>query len=232
VTVIGPDGQGYGDLTSYTGRGNYPTTLWKPNQPFCETYNWPVRGDYPAPSVGHVKVVFLTSDLDDTAIAATDLNGTALPDGPSVPAVIHGQAQAEASPVDESLGLRFGDSIVLETVSLTPRADGQGIDAVLVWRCDGPIADDVQVFAHLRSSPTDLVAQDDSRPREDHYPTIYWRPGETIIDRRVLIADVQTASDLAFYVGMYTTAGRLPAIAATGERLLNDELVLPIAGTP
>ncbi len=232
LTLIGPDGQGYGHTILYPGRGNYPTSLWKPADPFCETYRIVVRGDYPAPALGAVEVSFLVSPDDHTEIPAATLDGVALPTSPRVPAVVHGQSLAETTPPGQPVNLQFGDSIVLDTIALQPHADGQGLEVVLTWRCLAPISADIEVFAHLRSSPTELVAQDDSRPREDRYPTIYWRPGEVIVDRRAFAVDIARASDLAFYVGLYTDAGRLLAVTSSGERLQNDEYVLPLHLSP
>ena len=30
LDIVGPDGQGYGRVATYPGRGSYPTTLWTP----------------------------------------------------------------------------------------------------------------------------------------------------------------------------------------------------------
>ncbi len=228
LTLIGPDGQGYGHSVRYPGGGNYPTALWAPAVPFCESYRLEVRGDYPAPAVGNVEVSFLTGPEDDSEVPAATPDGVGLPTSPRVPAVVHGQSKTETAPSGQAVDLHFGDAIALDTIDLEPHADGQGLDIVLTWRCLAPVPADVEVFAHLRTSPTDLFAQDDSRPRGDWYPTNYWRPGEVIIDRRTFTYDVANAPDLAFYVGMYTDAGRLLAVTSSGERLPNDEYVLPL----
>lgn len=232
LTLIGPDGQGYGHSVRYPGQGNYPTALWTPDVPFCETYRIIVRGDYPAPAVGTVEVSFLTGPEDDDEVPAATPDGVGLPGSPRVPAVVHGQSRSATVPSGQPIDLHFGDAIALDTIALEPHADGQGLDVVLTWRCLAPVPADVEVFAHLRSSPTDLFAQDDSRPREDRYPTVYWRPGEVIIDRRTFTYEVANAPELALYVGMYTDAGRLLAVTSSGERLQNDEYVLPLQFSP
>lgn len=228
LTLIGPDGQGYGHSVRYPGQGNYPTALWTPTVPFCETYRLEVRGDYPAPAVGAVEVSFLTRPKDESEVPAATPDGVGLPTSPRVPAVVHGYSETDTAPLGQAVNLHFGDAIALETIALEPHADRQGLDVVLTWRCLAPVPADVEVFAHLRSSPTELFAQDDSRPRQDWYPTPYWRTGEVIVDRRTFSYDLANAPELAFYVGMYTNTGRLLAVTASGDRLQNDEFVFPL----
>ena len=51
LDIVGPDGQGYGGLTTYPGRGNYATSSWALNTPFCDHYVIPVATGFP--SAGH-----------------------------------------------------------------------------------------------------------------------------------------------------------------------------------
>lgn len=226
LTLVGPDGQGYGLATTYPGHGNFPSSLWTPGLPFCETYQLEVRGDYPAPAQGSVLVSFLTSPKTQDEVPAVDLAGQALSAGPHIAAVVHGQAMGPVPTPAQLLNIRFGDSIVLEGITFLPRAEGQGLNVLLFWRSTAPITADISVFAHLRTSPTDLFLQDDSRPRDDQYPTNQWRPGESVLDLREFPFSDEPAGPLSFYVGMYTDARRLPAVTSSGERLVDDEFSL------
>src|SRR5205085_7877632 len=51
LDIVGPDGQGYGRLATYPGRGSYPTSLWTPGVPFCDAYSIRVGADFPAPAL-------------------------------------------------------------------------------------------------------------------------------------------------------------------------------------
>ncbi len=227
LTLIGPDNQGYGDYTTYPGRGNYPTSLWKVGQPFCETYTLRVRGDYPAPAQGSVSVSFLEQVDGVTEVQATSPAGVPLPTSPRVPIVVHGQAQGPTPAPAQPLAVRFGTAITLEGVTIAPLADGTGLEATLFWRSSAALSEDISVFAHLRRSPTDLYLQDDSRPREDHYSTLNWRVGELVLDRHEFPFPSDPGGPLSLYVGLYTATARLPALADTGDRLTNDEVVIP-----
>lgn len=227
LTLIGPDNQGYGDYTTYPGRGNYPTSLWIVGQPFCERYSLRVRGDYPAPAQGSVSVSFLEHIDGITEVPATSPAGVLLPTSPRVPVVVHGQTQGSTPTPAQPLAVRFGDTIRLEGITLTPLADGTGLTATLFWRSTTSLSADISVFAHLRRSPADLYLQDDSRPRDDHYPTRYWRAGELILDSHEFRFPSDPEGPLSLYVGLYTPTARLPALAETGVRLTNDEVVVP-----
>ncbi|MBL8094379.1 MAG: hypothetical protein JNL73_09435 [Anaerolineales bacterium] len=228
LALIGPDGQGYAHTTTYPGRGNYPTSLWKPGVPFCDRYALKVRGDFPAPALGAVELRFLTSPQDPTQISATGPDGTPFPRSPSIPAVVHGQQPGESETPTVVTDVRFGEAIVLEGYTIHPREDGTGLTVTLFWRSLASVSDDLIVFAHLRSSPTDAYAQADARPRAGGYPTPLWRPGELIADAHDFVFDPAQAPPLTLYVGLYSEAGRLPAVVANGVELPNGEFLAPV----
>jgi 4-amino-4-deoxy-L-arabinose transferase-like glycosyltransferase len=61
LEIIGPDGQAYGWLETYPGRGNYPTSFWAVNAPFCDPYTLGVEKDWPAASAAYVQVSLLSN---------------------------------------------------------------------------------------------------------------------------------------------------------------------------
>jgi hypothetical protein len=90
-----------------------------------------------------------------------------------------------AAPPDPSLPAqaRFEGGVELLGVSLVP-LEGDRLQARLVWRATGPLAEDYTVFVHyLRDG--ERVAQADGRPAGGHYPTTRWRAGDVIHDDHV-----------------------------------------------
>jgi len=59
VEIVGPEGQVYGGLETYPGGGNYATSLWAVNTPFCDQYSLRVEKNLSAVSAVYVQVSLL-----------------------------------------------------------------------------------------------------------------------------------------------------------------------------
>jgi hypothetical protein len=71
----------------------------------------------------------------------------------------------------------------------------------LRWRTLEPLAKDYTVFAHLERDGT-IVAQDDRPPGAGYYPTMWWKPGDEIVDTHILTAAYDPHRD-RIWVGWY-----------------------------
>lgn len=96
---------------------------------------------------------------------------------------------------------------------------GETIGLSLAWRAEGWIARNYTVFTHLVGADDIPLAQHDAIPR-DGYATLFWAPGEVVVDYHPL----RLPTDLApgtyrILVGLYTRPDwtRLPVIAPEGE---------------
>jgi hypothetical protein len=68
-----------------------------------------------------------------------------------------------------------------------PLQPGGSLDLTLFWQAKTPITIDFTVFVQLvGAANTTIVAQADGKPQDGFYPTNYWQPGETIIDRHTV----------------------------------------------
>jgi len=65
LEVVRPDGQVYGRLESYPGRGNYATSLWAVNVPFCDSYTLRIGRNMPASSAVYVRLSLLAGVYGD-----------------------------------------------------------------------------------------------------------------------------------------------------------------------
>ena len=64
-------------------------------------------------------------------------------------------------------------------------------------------------------------------PLNGDYPTDWWSPGETIVDGRPL--PLPPEADRVT-IGLYRLADgvRLPVVDQNGQRVVNDEIVIPV----
>lgn len=227
LNLIGPDGQGYGQLETYPGRGNFPTGLWTPGERFCDVYYLPVRGDFPAPAEGRVRVSFL-DPATNAPLPAVDAAGAAL-ETVTVPVVVRA-AQAPTPPA-VATEYEFGAVARLRGYTLTPNSDQTGVTVELLWEALAAPGRAYKVFAHLRTATPGQYTQSDQSPRGNRYPTVYWTAGERVADAHVLSLPPGAAwSEVKLYVGMYDaeTGQRLPIRDGAGQPVVNNELVLPL----
>jgi hypothetical protein len=75
----------------------------------------------------------------------------------------------------------------------------------------------------------EIIAQFDTPPLDGLYPTDSWLLGQIVPDPHILTLPESTR---ALAVGLYdpTSMTRLPVTDASGERLTDDAIKIPIAG--
>jgi len=106
---------------------------------------------------------------------------------------------------------------------------GQPFTTTLYWESLAPDGRDYTVFVHLYDESGQLVAQADSPPQNNNYPTSYWSAGETIADPHQFdaLAEV-SAGNYKVVVGLYDplSGRRLAAFQADGRQWLDDSVSL------
>jgi 4-amino-4-deoxy-L-arabinose transferase-like glycosyltransferase len=113
------------------------------------------------------------------------------------------------------------DAVLGDTIHLLGYSDERGeklapggqYAVTLFWRANVRQTDDYTVFVHLRDVTGRTVAQQDGQPLGGDYPTSRWRPGEVVIDPRVVILPKDLpVGEYTIWVGMYRldTMERLP----------------------
>ncbi len=231
LEVVGPDGQGYGRLATYPGQGNYATSLWTVNAPFCEPYTITLGEAIPAPSAAAVQVAMLTSaDVNGERLPVHNATGEPL-DLVAIPIIVHPSAPRRPPSPTHRVEYRFGEALNLNGYDYEFKTGPQGEPGVLVrlyWEARANLVEDYIVFVHLRDTPTNAYAQSDTPPRNGWYPTSLWKAGEHVVDEHWLALPEGPAPPLDLYVGVVRTdrPERLRAFGASGERVTNDEVVL------
>jgi len=130
---------------------------------------------------------------------------------------------AEATPVAAAFGEAPAIQLLGYTVEQAASTEVEGgenaADVTLYWQAEGRIAYPYTVFVHLLDPTGQLIAQHDSMPQQDAWPTVCWRPGEIIADTHRLTIPAGMSIDSGdLYTGLY----RLDLLAqgAPNPRLL------------
>jgi hypothetical protein len=130
-----------------------------------------------------------------------------------------------------NVAYRLGDHIQLQQVQLEAEMVIPGGDLVVKphWTSDGQVERSYKVFCHLLSLDQALLAQRDDFPVGGSRPTSTWQEGEVIADRYKI--DLDREAEPGRYelsIGIYNpeTMERLPIYTTTGDRVLNDRIVL------
>lgn len=94
---------------------------------------------------------------------------------------------------------------------------GETIGLSFAWRAEGWVSRNYTVFTHLVGADDVPLAQHDAIPR-DGYATLFWAPGEVVVDYHPLLLPADLPSgDYRILVGLYTRpdGARLPVTAIT-----------------
>jgi hypothetical protein len=138
----------------------------------------------------------------------------------------------DAEPVvSREAGAELGGAVRLMGYRLTQKTVSPGDTLVLTlyWQAEETIVGDYTVFVHLQGADGGLAAQQDNPPVRGAQPTSGWMPGELVEDPYEIQVPVDAAfGQYALSAGMYdpVTVERLEAVAADGERLPEDRVVL------
>ena len=133
---------------------------------------------------------------------------------------------------EQATQYRLGDAIELIGYDV-PRVDANqpSVTYRLYWRAMKDGAQDYTVFAHLLDQSGAQIGLGDSQPFNGDYPTSAWRAGETAVEERAVTLTTGTIPENAtLAIGLYRLADgtRLPVIDGAGQRVLNDEILLPV----
>jgi len=230
VHLLGRDREWLGQMDSYPGRGNLPTSSWKPGQMICDHYRVTVAESATVPVAGRIEVGLYRLP-GYTTVPARDGQGRDIGGSPGV-GVIRVAAQdpivcQPARPAE----VVFGDTIQLSGYDLSRDrlSVGEEVTVTLHWLSVAPTQDDYTVFIHL-VGPEGGGGQEDGQPLEGDFPTSLWVPGETVVDHHVL----EVRSDAAFgeyhlEVGLYLLSdGKRLVASGAGDRGRDYAILGPV----
>jgi hypothetical protein len=136
------------------------------------------------------------------------------------------------SPMDRSVGARFGDSLRLLGYDLSVGADT--IDVTLHWEALRRMDHSYKFFVHLYEAESgELAAQRDVIPYDWQYPTVWWEANEVVSDQVRVPLDEVPSGVYQLAVGIYdaVTLDRL-GIYGDGLSVISEALILQEVGLP
>jgi hypothetical protein len=217
VIVYGRQLQEVGKRDAYPYHGLYATHQCQPGQIFADPYRIPIEAEAPRPTVLRAQIGLRNGQTELAATASgTPLSSVMLDVGKLSPLVQTSEA---------TLNYRVGEGLTLIAAKID-RA-GSVPQLALTWRVTTAPTESFTTFVHVLDGSSKPIGQADGPPLNGDYPTDWWSPGETIIDTRPL--PLPPEADRVT-IGLYRLAdgARLPIIDQNGQRVVNDEIVLPV----
>jgi hypothetical protein len=126
---------------------------------------------------------------------------------------------------EATLNYRVGEGLTLIAAKID--RVGSVPQLALTWHVTTAPAESFTTFVHILDVNGKPIGQADGPSLSGDYPTDWWSPGETIIDTRPLTLPPEADR---VTMGLYRLAdgARLPIVDQSGQRVVNDEIVLPV----
>jgi len=226
ISLLGPDGDPYGQVAAYPGHGNYPTSIWNEGEVIEDTYSVRVNPRFPAPSLARIYVALYTYPQEEH-LPVLDPEGTQAASAATFGELPVGSAISPSYSIENPLSYDLAGQLSLLGYDLDDGLFSTGYGCItLYWEAQTEMAEDYTVFVHVVDEEGQVVAQSDSMPISGLYPTSYWQEGEIVPDEHCLRfrSNVRPVNHQVF-VGMYQleTMQRLAVFDATGSRVPNDQ---------
>jgi hypothetical protein len=135
------------------------------------------------------------------------------------------------------LAANLGNRVRLTGYDLAPDTihPGEAITPTLYWQSTAPLDRDYTVFIHLRDAAGRVVAQTDTPPLQNFYPTSAWQPGEILNDTHQIDLPAGLAPGrYRLVAGLFdpATGQRLPVEDANGQDAGNELEIAEVQVTP
>ena len=219
--IYGRQLQEVGKRDAYPYHGLYATSQCQPGQVFADPYQIPIEtsGAF-TPTVLRAQIG-LRNGQTDTELAP-------IAGGQTLSAVMLNVGKlVDTLPAEryQTVDYQLGDDIHLLDASIVRRNDASYLSTT--WTTTATLPEAYTMFVHILDAGGNLIGQADGQPLNGDYPTDWWSPGETIIDGRPLA--LPPGADRVT-IGLYRLSDetRLPVVDQAGQRVLNDEIVLPL----
>jgi 4-amino-4-deoxy-L-arabinose transferase-like glycosyltransferase len=204
-----------------TGRQIYPLI---PALSFCMVWGWTrfVPRRWP-------RWLPLLTGLPALGLAVGALIGVLIPAYRPSPRLPAGQAELV---IPHRLDWRLGDIAILRGYTVSPDvvAPGERVIVTLYWEPIRRPERNYTAFVHLFGENNTLVGARDTYPGLGNDPTLYWLPGEVIVDAIPVPVSEEAAGPILLEIeaGLYDleTGERLPIVDSAGNML-----AYPVIGT-
>lgn len=203
VQLVTTDNERIGGRDTFHGLGRYPTRYWQPNDIIIDTIPIPLTTQTDTPTAVRLIMGMFTDDSDDRLPATNGATTHALGMirlGGEQPAI-----------VGNATDYRFDN--VIQLVGMTDVVEtAEAVTFTFTWKALEDVGRNVTVLVHLLDENGKLIAQSDSAPNNNSFPSCLWQHGDIIIDRRTqpIPADLPSGT-YTLHIGLYwsDTIGRL-----------------------
>jgi len=208
------------NANTWPGRGNDPTSAWRPGEVIADRYRFRLpAADFPTQAWDVLVRLYKGETGEPLAVR---LGGTAVGGELWLARLrVPGQRPDCSAVAPLSAEARFGDAVALTHAGVITTAQGPAL--ALCWRALQPLPRDLTVFVHLEDGVGTLLTAD-GPPMGGAFPTSLWQPGDVILDLHTLPPGWDGAR---VTVGLYnpTDGSRLPATQG-GTTVLDGEVVV------
>lgn len=129
------------------------------------------------------------------------------------------------------ISAQFSGQLALVGYRVRPAHDD--VEVALRWQAISRPELDYTIFLHLENSAGEIVAQVDTQPLENTYPTTIWDPGETVLTCLRIALPPSLEGTYKLWGGWYywQTGTRL-TIVAPGREVVENRLLLDVLTFP
>ena len=210
---------------------NAKSQLWPVGRPLTDRYTLQVPDNLP-PGAYQVQVQVLHAEnevIPETNIEHTIGDAVTLAQLEAQPWISDTPLTAD-HPLTATFGDREGGAIELTGYTVPSRVErGEVLRVRIYWHVRAVPGQSYHVFTHLLTADNRLVAQQDSVPVYETYPTNQWQVGQYILDEHLIPIDAATPPGRYWLkVGLYTleTGERLAARDQAGRDVPDQSLRL------
>jgi hypothetical protein len=219
VIVYGRQLEEVGKRDAYPYHGLYATRQCEPGQIFADPYKIPLKPTAARPTILRAQIGLRDGQTKTELTAAA--NGQPL----SSVMLDVGKLSPQAQEPYHTMDYRVGDSFTLLDARIEQLNGAPQVS--LTWQATTSPSEAYTTFVHVLDASGNSIGQADGPALNGDYPTDWWSPGETIVDVRPL--PLPPAADRVT-IGIYRLAdgARLPIVDQNGQRVVNDEIVIPV----
>jgi hypothetical protein len=211
VHLVNEAGQGLAQSDHQLGGAYYPTSLWRPGEVLRDQHVLSIPAGTSPGTYRLVAGMYLYPSLEPLGGGA-DIGLLAVKDAASTQTALPDDVQHPAE-------VGFGDRIML--LGYDQELAAGNLKLTLYWQAEQPLNSNWTVFVHLVDAAGTLQSQHDGQPRDGHYPTSVWDPGEVVDDQHLLpLPDGLADGTYRVEVGLYSTESgeRLPTLDDDGNQ--------------
>lgn len=191
------------NYNSWPGRGNYPTTAWRPGEVIADRYRLRLpQADFPTQAWDLYALLFREGTGERLPVQVDGLAaGNHL-----VLARLRVPGRTPSCPEEGRLSseVRFESYATLTHAWVT--SDQGSIQVILCWKALAPLPGDYTIFVHALDGEGALIGTGDGPPMQGAFPTSLWNLGDAILDVHHLMIE-EGAVPRRITVGWYNLDG-------------------------